>query len=62
MARLRKLKALVLIFAFLVLFAGGFTIMSGGSAEAAQCCWVRVCTVNPPFYCWDICMPCPTFP
>ena len=58
--RFRKsLKALVVIFALMVVFSGAFTIMSTGSADAAKCCWVRVCTVNPPIICWDECRPCP---
>jgi hypothetical protein len=55
----KGLKALVVTLALLVVFSGAFTIMSASSADAARCCWVRVCTVNPPMICWDICVPCP---
>lgn len=57
-----KIKALVVILALVVLFAGAFTILSTDTVEAARCCWVRVCTVNPPIYCWDECVPCPPGP
>jgi hypothetical protein len=43
----------------MVLFMGGFSITSASKVEAAKCCWVRVCTVNPPIVCWDVCRPCP---
>jgi len=59
MTTFRKIKPVVLIFAFLVLFTGAFTIMSADSAQAERCdCWVMVCTVNPPSMCWEICVPC----
>ena len=59
---LRKVKALVLIFAFVVLFAGAFSIVTTEDVSAARCCWVMVCTTEPPIYCWEECVPCPTFP
>ncbi len=62
MRKLRTVKALVLLFAFLVIFAGGFTMTSAGKVEAARCCWVMVCTVNPPIVCWEVCKPCPRLP
>ena len=64
MTALRKLRALVLLFAFAVLFAGGFTVMTAGSADASRwpCCWVMVCPVLDPGPCWEICVPCPIFP
>jgi hypothetical protein len=57
-----KIKALVVILALVVLFAGAFTILTTDTAEASRCCWVRVCTVNPPIICWDECVPCPPGP
>lgn len=62
MMALRRLKAVVLIFAFVVLFIGGFTIVTSDSTEAARCCWVRVCSEIPPYPCWDECRPCPPPP
>ena len=61
MAAMRKMKALILIFAFLVLFAGGFSIMSTASVQASYACciWVMYCTINPPIYCWCECIPVP---
>lgn len=61
MKAMRRMKALVLIFAFLVMFAGGFTIMSTDTAEASySCCmWVMYCTINPPIVCWCVCIPVP---
>lgn len=58
----RKLKALVLLFAVLALVLG-FTVLNAPSTPAAtECCLVMYCTVFPPFYCWEECRPCPTFP
>jgi len=62
MTALRKVKALILLFALVVLFAGAYTIVSTDTATAARCCWVRVCTVDPPIVCWDECRPCPPLP
>jgi len=59
---MKKFKALILLFAFLAIFVGGFTAMDAPKAEAARCCWVMVCTVNPPIICWEECRPCPRFP
>jgi len=60
--KLRKIKAPVLVFALVVLFAGAFTIISTDTVEAKYCCWVRVCTTTPPIVCWDECRPCPPLP
>ena len=62
MSKMRALKALVLLFAFLVIFAGGFTMTTSSRVEAARCCWVMYCTINPPIVCWEVCKPCPRFP
>jgi len=62
MKKLRALKALVLLFAFIVILAGGFTVTTASKVEASRCCWVMVCTINPPFVCWEICKTCPKFP
>jgi len=62
MAMLRKMRALVLLFALVVLFIGAFSIMSADTAQAKRCCWVMVCTVNPPIVCWEECRTCPRFP
>jgi len=59
---MKKMKALVLILAFIVLFIGAFTIVSPDQVQAKRCCWVMVCTIDPPMICWEICVPCPTFP
>lgn len=59
---LRKVKALVVVFALVVLFAGAFTIVSTDTVSAAKCCWVLVCTTEPPIYCWHECVPCPPLP
>nr|MBN2277448.1 hypothetical protein [candidate division Zixibacteria bacterium] len=61
MAALRRIKALVIILSLVVMFAGGFTIMSTQQAEAryACCIWVMYCTQAPPIICWDVCIPVP---
>ncbi|MFZ5980621.1 MAG: hypothetical protein ACOYVF_08295 [Candidatus Zixiibacteriota bacterium] len=56
---LRKLKVLVFAFVFIAIFAGAFTIMTSQPVESARCCWVMVCTQNPPIICWEECRPCP---
>jgi hypothetical protein len=55
-------KAAVLLFAFLVIFVGGFTAISAPKVDAARCCWVMICTNTPPIICWEECRPCPHFP
>ena len=47
MERIRKLRMLVLLFALVVIFAGGFTIMSAPDAQASYACciWVMYCPV-----------------
>jgi len=62
MKKLRTLKALVLLFAFVVVFIGGMTITTASRVEAARCCWVMVCTTTPPIVCWEVCKPCPRLP
>ncbi len=62
MTSLRKVKALVLVFAMVVLVAGAFAIVSTDSVEASKCCWVWVCTIEPPIVCWHECVPCPPLP
>jgi hypothetical protein len=59
-ANFRKLKVLALIFVFVVVFAASFTFMSSEPAQASRCdCWVMYCMLEPPYYCWDVCVPCP---
>ncbi len=58
----RAMKTLALLFALFVVIIGGFTITTAGKVEAARCCWVMVCTIEPPIYCWEVCKPCPKFP
>lgn len=62
MKTLKIFKALVLLFAFIAILAGSFTILSAGQVNAARCCWVRVCSELPPYACWDVCKPCPKLP
>ena len=59
---MKKVKALVLLFAFLAIILGGFTLTTSSRVEASKCCWVMVCTVNPPIICWEVCKKCPTLP
>ncbi len=58
---MKKLKALVLLIAFLAIFIGGFTITSTQEAQAkyACCIYVMYCTIEPPIYCWCECIPIP---
>jgi hypothetical protein len=59
-ASFRKLKALVLIFIFVAVFAASFTFVTSEPAQARPCeCYVMVCTIEPPIYCWEECVPCP---
>lgn len=58
----KKLRAVVLLFSFVVLFIGAFTILTSDISEAGKCCWVVVCSDEPPFECWSECRPCPPPP
>jgi hypothetical protein len=64
MIAVRKLRALILLFALAVIFAGGFTVMTAGTADASlwPCCWVMVCPVDGSGPCWEECRPCPLLP
>jgi len=60
MTRLRNLKGLFLLFAFVVVFVFGFALVTSEPARASRCeCYVMFCTVDPPIYCWEECVPCP---
>ncbi len=63
MAFFRKLRALVVVFAVLAVFAGAFSAVTAPQAEAAYGCgmWVMYCTTTAPIYCWCVYvpMPCP---
>lgn len=61
MTALRKMTALVLLFALVVIFAGAFSIATTEKAEAAPACciWVMKCTINPPYFCWCECIRVP---
>ena len=63
MAAMRRLKALVLLFAFLILFVGAITITTTQKAEAIWgcCIYVMYCTIDEPIYCWCECIPVPCF-
>ncbi len=61
MTRFKSMKALVLLFAFVMLFAGGFTIVSSNTVTArpACCIYVMYCMEVPPYSCWCQCIPVP---
>jgi len=59
---MKKIKTLALVFALAAALTGGFTLFNSSKAEARRCCWVMYCTVTPPYYCWEVCVTCPTFP
>jgi hypothetical protein len=59
---LRKAKVFIVIFTLAVIFGGAFSVMTADRVEARRCCWVMVCTIDPPVYCWEECRPCPPFP
>jgi hypothetical protein len=58
---LRKIRALVVVFALVALLTGGLVTIFTDNAEArpACCIWVMYCTQNPPIVCWDVCIPVP---
>jgi hypothetical protein len=55
---MRKIKAVILLFAFGAILAGGVTLTTATKVEAARCCWVMYCS---PIGCWEVCKPCPKF-
>ena len=58
----RKLRVFALLFAVLAMVLGFTVLNAPKTADARPCdCWVMYCTVNPPFYCWCECVPCPPF-
>ncbi len=56
----RKLRVFALLFAVLALVIGFTVLNASNTADASRCdCWCMYCTINPPFYCWCECCPCP---
>ena len=61
MNALRKVKALVLLFALVAILSGGLLTTFTQEVQAARTCclWVMYCTVDPPIVCWEECIPVP---
>ncbi|MBD3218524.1 MAG: hypothetical protein GF310_09635 [candidate division Zixibacteria bacterium] len=62
MKAMRRIKALALFVAIIALGAVMFTMATPDTASAKPCCWVMVCTTQPPIVCWEECVPCPPLP
>jgi len=58
----RKLRVFALLFAVLALVLGFTVLNAPTTADAARLCCYRVCMVDPPYWCWDECVPCPPGP
>ena len=60
----RKFKVLVLLFAVLALCLGFTVLTAPKTADASgPCdCWCMMCMLDPPYWCWEVCCDCPTFP
>jgi hypothetical protein len=58
----RNLRAFALLFAVLVLVLGFTVLQAPNTANARPLCCYRVCSLIPPYLCWDVCKPCPTLP
>jgi hypothetical protein len=59
----RKLRVFALLVAVLALVTGFMVLHAPKIADASRCdCWVRVCMLEPPYWCWCECVPCPTLP
>lgn len=61
MTALRKMKTVIVLFALVVILAGGFTILTTKPVDArpACCIWVMYCTIDEPIVCWEECRPVP---
>lgn len=63
MANRRNFKALALLFVAAFILAAATAVLTSQPAEAKRCdCWVMYCTIEPPIYCWEECVPCPILP
>ena len=59
----RRLSLVALLFALLALVSGFTVLALPRTADANRCdCWCMVCMENPPYWCWEVCCKCPTFP
>jgi hypothetical protein len=60
----RKLRVFALLVAVLALVTGFMVLNAPQKADASRpCdCMVRICTLEPPIYCWCECRPCPPPP
>jgi hypothetical protein len=58
----RNLRIFVLFFAVLILVLGFTVLNAPKTVDAARLCCYRVCSLIPPYHCWDECKPCPTLP
>jgi len=61
MSTLRKCKPLAVMFLVIALVACAMTVTMTDTASARpKCCiYVMYCTVDPPIYCWEECIPIP---
>lgn len=50
----------MLLCAVVFTLVAGLVVLAAPPAEAARCCWVMVCSDNPPA-CWEVCRTCPKF-
>ncbi len=62
MRKRHRVTGLVLLFAVVAGVIGGAILMWTPPVEAKRCCWVMVCSENPPYACWEECRTCPKFP
>jgi hypothetical protein len=57
-----RVRIFVLLFAVLALALGFTALNHTGTAGAGDCCWVLICTMEPPIVCWEECLPCTSHP
>ncbi len=63
MKLLRSLRFVALLFALLALVSGFTALTLPGTVDASRCdCHCMICMEIPPYWCWDVCCKCPTFP
>jgi len=62
MAQGRRFHGLVLLCALALTVVGGMVLVTSTPVEAKRCCWVVVCSTQPPIVCWEECRTCPRFP
>jgi hypothetical protein len=58
----KRINGMVVLIAVVAGVLGGAMLLWTPPAEAKRCCYVMVCSTQPPVVCWEVCRTCPRLP